>query len=59
MDDGYDVDAMFDLIRICNSYDEFRVKSDLDELECIITREEFDSFKRFIGRRDDCDEEPI
>lgn len=43
----FDLDAMVDALKNSASYDEFRMKCDLDNNECIITCNEYEYIKEF------------
>ena len=46
MDDiEFDLDTFVKTLKTSKTYDEFRMKCDLDNNECIITREEYDYIK--------------
>ena len=43
----FDLDIMMDALKNSTTYDEFRMKCDLDNNECIITHEEYDHIRGF------------
>ena len=45
MDNDYDVKKLFGLLQNSSSYEEFRMKCDLEDIECIITQREFEELK--------------
>ena len=45
MDNDYDVNKLFELLQNSSSYEEFRMKCDLEDLECIITQREFEEIR--------------
>ena len=53
--DGFDVESMVSLIKSSSSYDEFRIKCDIQDIECIITRKEFKAIKPLYGMTDEFD----
>lgn len=39
--DEFDVDLMMNALKSSSTYDEFRIKCDVNNVECIISREEY------------------
>lgn len=48
----FDLDVMMDALKNSTTYDEFRMKCDLDNNECIITREEYDHIRGLYCKDD-------
>lgn len=46
--EDFDADMMLNMIKSTLSYDEFRVKCDINNIECIISQEEYDSLKLYM-----------
>ena len=46
---AFDESKMVNAIRSSSTYDEFRIKCDIDDNECIITRDEFEHFKKLYS----------
>ena len=45
----FDESKMVNAIRSSSTYNEFRIKCDIDDNECIITKDEFEHFKKLYG----------
>ena len=43
----FDLDVMMNALKNSTTYDEFRMKCDLENITCIITREEYEHIRRF------------
>ena len=44
-DCSFDDSVLFKFMRLCKTYDEFRIKCDIHGIECIVTEAEFNEIK--------------
>ena len=53
--DDFDAYKVIDIWKTSSTYDEFCIKCDMQDIECIITREEFEAIKPLYGRANEID----
>ena len=44
--EDYDVDLLVELVKKSSTYDEFRIQCDMNDIESIIAREEYDNIRQ-------------